>query len=643
MLTAPRGKARTLARNRACSALGCTPKTLDNKISAWRKANWDWRLFVDRRRFPAPGTKGQPRQFVDWCKALVLEHQRERTMKRAWKIVVARYHAWRAGDETQAIPGFAAPPPPLRNTGLPLGWDYKNFTRFAAAGKFQKALIRQGEKAAAPYVPQNRTTRVGIEPGRIWTLDDQDYDVYVSFVGSQGAGTFRPSGFDCSDFASDMTIASMAKPRLLREDGSLERLSEVDFMWFVHFLLVEIGLHPAGTIAEVEHGTAAIRGPFKDALDRILGEKFRIATGGKYGTKPAIPGMGYRAAVSGNFKFKARRESAFNLLRNAHAALPGATGLDRHHAPEENEGLLRAQRQFTKLLLTLPEERALLLKSPLLEWHQFNQLILHVRMMLMNDPDHALEGWERSGFTVQEFTIDGERWLPFAEIERMRERDPAQAAAVEALALRPGCNRIRRLSRAEAWARRPRLEKIPDALWPLLLPPEMSLDLRVGDSLEFVHKNQFIDADPLVYVAQAIDERGRRITLRRGETYRCYLNPLFPNRMVVCEAHGTRAGAFIGTVERTYIPSRLDHEAIWRNQGRINNLRADEAALAELSMRGRIAYRQSNHDFNARVADTSKPLTAREKAAAAQFDEAAILPAPAPAAPEPFDPSTLDF
>ncbi len=646
--TIPAGAGRQIAAKREAAALGVSLSTLNNRLTAWRKSGQDWEAFIDRRKFPRNGARGLPPAFVEFCRTLTSEYQRGQAMKRAHVALVARLDQWRrSGDPKDAIPGYSAPPPRMRATGLPEGWHYRNFVRFAQPTRYARALIRTGEKAAAKFLPANRTTRVGIQPGQIYTLDDQIYDVLVSFVGSGAATHMRPAGFDASDFASDCTVASLAKPRITREDGTTENLNETDFAWFVLHLLADIGLHPSGTTLEVEHGTAAIRGEFRERLENVLQGRLKIATGGRYGQHPALAGMGYRAAVSGNSNFKARRESAFNLLRNAMAALPGATGLDRYQAPEENEGLVRYHRQFVKLLESLPLDRAKLLRSPLLPWHTFAALNHEIRAQLMASHDHACEGWEKAGYITHEFTLDGQTWLPATKIDDLRAADATKAAALEAVAALPGHSRIRRLSRQEVWQQhRPRLKTIPDHVWPLLLPESMALDLRVGKSLEFVHADRLIDSDPLVYIATARDEHGRKITLQREETYRCFLSPLSPGKMVICSAAGRHRGAFIGTVDRFHVPSRDDHERIWANQGRINSLRADEKGIVELRARGKIAHRQANFDANRQLADVGTARTPREKAdlaAISETEDALFAAAPAALPELPPGPSYLDF
>jgi hypothetical protein len=643
----PPGRGRLAAAQREAAGLGVSVSTLNNRLTAWRKSGQDWATFIDRRRYPVPGARGLPPAFVEFCRTLTSEFQREQSLKRAHVALLARLEQWRrTRDPKDAIPGYSEPPPRMRSTGLPEGWHYRNFARIAQPSKYARALTRTGEKAAAEFLPANRTTRVGIEPGMIYTLDDQHYDVHVSFVGLGTAALMRPAGFDASDFASDFTVASMAKPRITREDGTVENLNETDFAWFVLHLLADIGLHPGGTTLEVEHGTAAIRGEFRDRLQSVLDGRLKIATGGKYGQSPAIAGLGHRAAVSGNFKFKARRESAFNLLRNAMAALPGATGLDRHRAPEETAGIERYHRQYVKLLETLPLDRATLLRAPVLPWHTFAALNHEIRGQIMAATDHACEGWEKAGYVATEITIDGQTWLSAQKLDDLRAQDATKAAALEALAALPGHSRIRRLSRAEVWQRhRPRLQTIPDYIWPLLLPDKMATELRVGKSLEFVHTDRLIDTDPLVYIATARDEHGRKITLQRGEVYRCFLSPLNPSKMVVCEASGTRRGAFLGTVDRFHVPSRDDHERIWANQGQINSLRADEKGIIELRSRGKIAHRQANFDANRQLADLGTARTPREKAdlAALTETEDAVFAA-TPSLPDlPPGPSAYDF
>ena len=70
-------------------------------------------------------------------------------------------------------------------------------------------------------------------------------------------------------------------------------------------------------------------------------------------------------------RFKASLESSNNLVHNVFAALPGQTGKDRQHQPEELPALLKNNEDLLAARFQLPIERAELLSFPILELNQF--------------------------------------------------------------------------------------------------------------------------------------------------------------------------------------------------------------------------------------------------------------------------------
>jgi hypothetical protein len=65
-------------------------------------------------------------------------------------------------------------------------------------------------------------------------------------------------------------------------------------------------------------------------------------------------------------------------------------------------------------------------------------------------------------------------------------------------------------------------------------------------------------AAPLRYGGIVRDVCGRDVVLRDGEVYRCFVNPIRPARMYVCEGNGS----YIGHVERIDAAPRVNREAV---------------------------------------------------------------------------------
>src|SRR5713101_1561972 len=171
----------------------------------------------------------------------------------------------------------------------------------------------------------------------------------------------------------------------------------------------------------------------------------------------------YPGIARGNFRFKASLESSNNLVHNTFGALPGQTGKDRNHCPEqmndsgpkfdkdrnligegglkwENENLLAARNY-------LSPERAALLQFPILELNQFMQVATELYAAIENDPDHDLEGWIESGHVTQEILLGGQ-WIDQKALTQNVGQAELALELIRAGALQ---TRPRKLTRAEVW------------------------------------------------------------------------------------------------------------------------------------------------------------------------------------------------
>src|SRR6185295_476494 len=102
-----------------------------------------WRGLINRARHPKDRGVGLPQQFVQFWRGILEDHQRDRTGKAAFRQLTMQWRAWRAGDDSLAIPGYELPPPPDVSTGFPRGWSIPNLRRHGLK-KYEKALRHQG-------------------------------------------------------------------------------------------------------------------------------------------------------------------------------------------------------------------------------------------------------------------------------------------------------------------------------------------------------------------------------------------------------------------------------------------------------------------------------------------------------------------
>jgi hypothetical protein len=94
---------------------------------------------------------------------------------------------------------------------------------------------------------------------------------------------------------------------------------------------------------------------------------------------------------------------------------------------------------------------------------------------------------------------------------------------------------------------------------PQILGPDAAREVKINKRHEFEFQDAELDmAAPLRYGGIVRDMCGRDVVLKDGETYRCYVNPIRPARLYVCEADG----AYIGHAERIDAAPRVNREAV---------------------------------------------------------------------------------
>ena len=538
------------------------------------------RVWQKRTAATEPALTERP-AFVDFWRGIMQQFQgRDQTGQAAHRALLRRLQAWERGDEDSRIPGYDVPPPRAPFTGLPVGWSKYNLLRAQyRLADDEAAAAKYGRGALADFRLPVLSTRVGLKVGQVVFFDDQEYDVRVNFVGV-ARESFRPEGFDAEDCLSAKQPLHCYKPVLVNDaTGKRCKLTERDFRWFVAAYLTTVGYRPdTGTTFIVEHGKAAISPAFEQRIHQATGGLVRVDRGGISG-QPAYPGM-FEGRARGNFRFKAALESARVALRNDMAALPGAVGKDRDHAPEGDFGLDRYNTKALAAAVTLPPELAAQMLYPLLNWWRFVAVASEIHQLFDARTEHALEGWERCGHIADEYrlSIDSQQWIDAREsFARMDER---QRAAVRALVeSTPGLWRSRRMSPDEVWnAGKGELIVLPEHALPLLLEPG---DARHGEQCEsnrlFIVQDRFVSPEALHYDASALVRQGCVVP---GERYSVFLNPFAPKRLVVCDS----ALRYLGTAH------------LWERIGRLDDVqagerlaaarRAEAPALANLARRG---------------------------------------------------------
>lgn len=577
--------------------MGVSPKTVRHK---WDSAHHcGWRGVIDRRRQVLAETSTVPPAFWEWVKALMETEQR--SCRQAWTRVVT---LWRAG---KPITGYDVPPP-SGISGVPDGWSYANWMRHAPT-KFELKAARIGRNAASLDRPLIMTTRVGLAPGKIYMFDDVWHDVKVNFVGVSREA-IRPMEMCCLDLASASKIYYGMLPRIRREDGSRQHLSEREMRMLVVAVLSQQGYRPDGTLLTVEHGTAAIRPEFATRLDALTGGAVRVVRGGIQDASLVMGG--WAGPNRGDFKLKASLESLHGLAHNALGLVPGQTGSNsRINQPEKLSGIEAYNQHLLRQVEKIPRERAQeyidQLKFNLMHWHEYATIVADVYRWLDNRTCHDLEGWEQNCWTTQEFRLSSSdtRWLPASSIKRL---PPAQQDAVLAVIQQPGCMRIRRLSPAEVWqaGKRELVRLRPEAI-PSLLGEDLAQEKRLDRHHCFTVGGQEYGGAELRFPAARVKNvLGQDIILDPRHTYQVFSTPFDTSKLYICDTDFR----YLGTATRQHAVSRADLDAIHRAIGQSEH---DRVAL-ESPLRARHASEAD--DKAAMIAHNNEVLAAAMSAPA---------------------------
>jgi hypothetical protein len=574
---------------------GFSVKTMIRKYYEVKK-NKSWHCLVDRAKLPKDESDKLPEAFIEFWKSVCEQNQRK--SKPAWRMLIAN---WKSG---KPIPGYSEIPPAAIH-GVPKGWTYGNLMRFAPKD-FELAVARIGRSAAAPYRPLVHTTRVGLEVGQYLFFDDLEHDIKVNFLGVNRKA-MRPLELSALDLFSACKIAWGMKPTI-DDEGIKRKLKDYEMRFLLAYILTRIGYRPAGTTLCVEHGTAAISEETEKLLDEASDGAIQVARSGMEGAAALV----YEGRGKGNFRFKAALESSHNLAHNELAALPGQMGKDRDHSPEELHGREKHNNALIKAMAFLPPERAMLIRSPFLEFNQFMQLAGEVYDKINARDWHELEGWVESGLVANEFRLGLD--LPWMSVQRYLEAPDHERQAIKALIDRPGYAQARKLSPAEVWARgRERLIRLPGYLAPQIIGPENGVERKVGRNGLFEFQDSNIGPGTYRYLARAARPDGSEEQLVEGETYLTFCNPFESDVLYVCKA-GEIKGAYVGACARWQSIRRDDVEALKRQMGAA--AKEESRRLLPFQARHTEEMRRRTEDAKWNTAVLAgKPVTVEERAA----------------------------
>jgi len=570
-------------------------KTVLRKYYAAKKAGI-FALIDKRLAGPRWWKRTEQKSLSDFDKELVRLYceKNQRSSRSAVKALRRHFTQGKVRTETPINP----------ETGFPYGWSVDNLLRFAPT-KFELKATRIGRSAAAAHRALVYTTRKGLWVGSHYMFDDMWHNFEINSFAEKQAG--RPLELFSHDLCAAKKIRWGVRVRTMREDGTHRQLTESMTRYILAATLYLDGYSTRGTVCVEEAGTARLtRGSIERDLYDMSNGLITIDGGGMQGAS-AHAGQ-YPGISRGNFKFKASLESGNNLTQNVFGAIPGQTGKDRDHCPEEHAALMRNNADLLAAMNYLSPERAALLAFPILELNQFMQVAAELYRAIDEDPDHDLEGWIESGYVKQELLLGGQ-WIEQTKLLT----DAAQSAlALELIRAGQLKTRPRKMTRGEVWrAGAGELVRIPGEGVCAILGDDLAIERKVRSN-RFEFEDDEVGPGVHRYESLAVTPQGEQLRLRDGEKYQTFVNPFAPEMIFVRRANGS----YIGECRRIEKPCRGDVEAVHRLCG----VRAKEEAelLAPIRARHLADARQkmSRHARNAAVL-RGEPLTIEERSRAA--------------------------
>jgi hypothetical protein len=625
---------------RIAARFGCDYVTARRKYDAFRKSGYNVRVLVNcskagitkERLHSDPGTASGTKHpdFVSYIKRLAESYQRNTAAAHR-----AFCKAWKEGNE---IPGLDNA---LPRHELPPGCGYDNVMRIIRDAFALEATRKGLGSAVAKYGPQVFTTRANLWYGSHYMIDDLWHDNFVIFGSEKSSQIVRVLELDCLEVFSGALPAWGCKPRIRREDGTMDNLKEKYARLIVANILFTEGYSPRGTEFIAEHGTAAISAHVEGVMRKYGGmlpgtdkPVVSVRRSGITGEEQAV--IGWWGKGKGNPRVKAALESIRNLKHNELAFLPGQTGKDVDSRPEYTHGQLVEDSEIIKAMAVLAQKnplRARQMKFNLLNYHShFLPLLTDIYREINGRDWHRLEGWHAAGNMVVEYRMapDASHWLSDADFSKL-------PAVSKQLLLQTASEdkryvQTRRLSPTEVRQRdRSSLIKFPAFAIAELLGPDFAREVEVKGAYFRPFSDEELSPEPLRYESVVTDGEGREVQLK-DDTYLNFINPFDLSVVFVHDA----ARRYLGFARRAERADMADVEQIKAAHGRRSH-RIAELKKPILQRHAETVKAQTKlMEHNARVLDETEPFTADEVAQAEVVhelgaDAAADILAPADA------------
>lgn len=449
-------------------------------------------------------------------------------------------------------------------TGYPKGWSPRNLARYAP-DELELAAARQGRSATDAHRSLVYTTRRNLYVGQYFLWDDMWHDHYCNLLSTKQTG--RPLEFHGLDLASGYKMAwGMRLRREVPDEKNggtkMESLKVEDFRFLLAGFLFSHGYNPRGTTLVVEHATTQIDERVERLLSIASEGAIKVERGGMQGA--AVHAGQYAGRAKGNFRIKAALESLGNLIHNECAFLPGQTGKDRQHAPEQLHGLLKHNDALLWAMSQMPAARLQWIQWDLCTLQQFQVFAAELYARINAREKHDLEGWD-------------ERYVPCRQTGKMRRMSPLEV-------WRPGSRELR---------------PIQPHVAAMIVGTEGGKERNVRRG-EIAFSSSEISGDLLRFDARQLPARS---------SYLCVLNPFDPRALTLFNAKGQ----YVTTLARIDVPDRDRVDAVHQECGRAEKALSERLFPLRRRAMAQARVKAGRHRHNGKVLDTSQPFTADEK------------------------------
>ncbi len=584
--------------------------TLYNELNRFKSGGW--RGLINKSRFPKySGSMPQA------CKKAVIaefeDQSRDEDAAEVRRTKLSDLHLWRkTGDSTYRIPGYTSPPEDDPRYGHPRGWSLKSFERLKLKG-YQKALSKQGAKAASKFLPSVLTTRKGMHFLERVYFDDQDYDNKIVVSGLPQS--VRPVGFNSLDHYTGAHLGyHLRVVTKTTDEQTYKALTGKEFTWFALHQLQTIGYRTdeARTTYIFEHGTANTYNnkklstfsghcSFEEAVAALTNNQVTIERSGKF-NEPAFKGMFFRPQSCGNFKFKTWIESSFKLVRSYMQALPGAMGRKYELAPEELYGVELYEKQLLKCMSHMPPAIIDKMQHHMLTYVEFADILEAVYHAINHRTDHNLEAWKECGFTtpIWRLSEDSNHWMPRKELEDIKDEEERNYL-LRKVATNPKLIKEVNMSPAAAvqeLRKDPAITTLPRSTTPLLIPKEWAILKKVKSNNVIKIQDPFHNKTYHQYVTLLNTKHGS-LMLKPEQEILCYYNPFDIDNLVICSTDGAYLGTLTRSIPRSSHNTQQTLDQLGARAEMKAHLETEPRSRAANIMKDRTEMRQHNDRLKA--------------------------------------------